>query len=74
MISRQLVDRVFVADVDERPVVVVVVDQIHAAAGHPPPSLVVQLDDVRKQRLPLQNGHAKSFVVRKLSNADDRGP
>ena len=49
-----LVDRVFVADVDQRPVVVVIVDQIDAAAD-PPPRLMIQLDDVRKQGLTLDH-------------------
>ena len=52
-----LVDRVFVADVDQRPVVVVVVDQIDAAAD-PPPGLMIQLDDVREQGLTLEHGEA----------------
>ena len=48
-----VVDRVLVADVDERPVGLVV-DQVDAAAD-PPPGLVIQLDDVRKQRGPLEH-------------------
>ena len=47
-----VVDCVFVADVDERPIVVVVVDQIDAATD-PPPGLMIQLNDMRKQRLTL---------------------
>ena len=67
-----LVDRVLVADVDQRPVVVVVVDQVDAATD-PPPSLVVQLDDVREQRLTLQHGHANPSYRRNRATADDRG-
>ena len=68
-----VVDRVFVADVDEGPVVLVIVDEIDAAAD-PPPGLVIQLDDVRKQRLALENGHANpSNCACDRVTADDRG-
>ena len=50
-----LVDRVFVADVDQRPTAVVVVNQIDRAAD-PPPGLVVQLDDVGEDGLTLEHG------------------
>ena len=56
-----LVDRVFVADVDQRPVAVVVVDQIDAATD-PPPGLMVQLDDVRKEGLTLEHGDARAAI------------
>ena len=50
-----LVDRVFVADVDQGPAAVVVVDQVDGAAD-PPPGLMVQLDDVREEGLTLEHG------------------
>jgi hypothetical protein len=51
-----LIDRIFIADVDESPIVVVVVDQINAATD-PAASLVVQLNDVREQGLTFENCH-----------------
>ena len=53
-----LVDRVFVADVDQRPAAVIIVDQIDGAAD-PPPGLMVQLDDVREDGLALEHGEAE---------------
>ena len=49
-----LVDRVFEADVDQRPTAVIIVNQIDAAAN-PPPRLMIQLDDVRKNGLTLDH-------------------
>ena len=49
-----LVDRLFVANIDEHPVRSVE-DQIHAATDAMP-GLVVQLDHVREDRLPLEHG------------------
>jgi Xaa-Pro aminopeptidase len=45
-----------------RPVVVIIVNEINAA-GNSPPCLRVQLNDMRKQRLTLNNGHANPSVL-----------
>jgi hypothetical protein len=68
---KAIVDRILIADIDKRPIVVVVVDQINAATD-PPPGLMIQLNDMREQRLTLQNGHANPSRQTESSNADDK--
>jgi hypothetical protein len=60
-----LVNRVFVAQINERPIVRIVVDQVDAATNASA-SLVIQLDDVREQWLTLDYGHATFWKNRSL--------
>ena len=49
------INRIFVANVDQRPLARVAVNQVNAAAD-PPPGLMVKFNNVRKNRSPFEHG------------------